>query len=116
MKKVIPLLALMLLSCEPDHVTGYIVFKKHIGKHMCCDDNVKCTTEAGMIVVPHPVIHQHHHEEKAPTWTLYIGNSYGTTQVNVTENCYNYFKVTDKVIYDYRGVHLIKKGCRYGNN
>ena len=77
MKQLIFLLALTLLSCEEQAVTGYIVFKKRInGKRV-----------------------------------MLISNSKLTKKINVTENCYNYFKVTDKVIYDQEGLHLIKRCC-----
>lgn len=79
MKQLIFLLALTLLSCEEQAITGHVVFKKRMdGKRI-----------------------------------MLISNSELTEKINVTENCYNYFKVTDKVIYDQEGLHLIK---RYGNN
>ena len=77
MKQLIFLLALTLLSCEQQAITGYIVFKQR--------DNGKRV--------------------------MLISNSELTEKINVTENCYNYFKVTDKVIYDQEGLHLIKRCC-----
>lgn len=77
MKQLIFLLALTLLSCEQQAITGYIVFKQRTnGKRV-----------------------------------MLISNSNLTEKINVTENCYNYFKVTDKVIYDQEGLHLIKRCC-----
>lgn len=107
-KIIISALLLSLGSCEEQTITGYIVYKKHVGKHFCHDQNIPTTQEAGF--VPSPVI-MHQHKEQEPTWTLYVGNSHGTEEINVTENCYNYFHVTDKVIVDDSGVNLIKEGC-----
>lgn len=77
MKQLIFLLALTLLSCEQQAVTGYIVFK----------------------------------QRKDGKRIMLISNSNLTEKINVTENCYKYFKVTDKVIYDQEGLHLIKRCC-----
>ena len=115
MKKLIPLLALILLSCEEEKFTGYIVFKQHAPKHMCCS-NPKTTTEASVIVVPAPMQHTHQHEEQEPTWKLFVSNSQGTRKVNVTASCYKSFHVTDKVKIYGNSVELIKKGCKDGNN
>lgn len=115
MKKYLIVIALfsMLFSCQERNLVGYVVFKKHIPKHMCCDDNVKEVVEAGVIIVPHPVVvAHHHHEEQSPTWTLYVGNAWGTNKIEVTPSCYNKFHVTDKVKVYGNNVKLIKRGCR----
>ncbi|MEY2869812.1 MAG: hypothetical protein RIR01_2314 [Bacteroidota bacterium] len=114
MKKIFFIsIILLIASCQEQDIKGYVVYKKHIPKHMCHDEDVKIVTEAGMtpIVVPHTT-HTHHHSEQAPTWEIYVSNSYGTTKVSVTENCYNSFHVTDKVHVYGNHVELIKKGCR----
>ena len=100
------LVSLVMMSCSQDPYEGYIVFKHHVGRHMCHDNNITETSEASVI----PYVH--HHEEIEPTWTLYVGNANSTTQINVTEDCYNSFNVTDKVIVTENHVELIKKGCR----
>lgn len=115
MKRIslLALVSLVMISCsEPDNsIEGYIVFKKHVPRHMCHDD-VQPVVEAGFTHVHVHTTHPHHHTEQEPEWTLYIGNANGTKEVDVTENCYSYFHVTDKVIYDSNGLHLVKKGCR----
>ena len=92
MRKVLSIfLLLAVVACEERKIEGYIVYKKHVPKHMC-HDNVTAVVESGFtpIVVPHTT--PHHHTEQEPTWTLYVGNEQGTTTVDVTENCYNSFK------------------------
>lgn len=104
-------LLLAVVACEERKIKGYIVYKEYMPRHMC-HDNTEPVVEAGFtpIVVPHN--HIHHHTEQEPTWTLYVGNINGTTTVDVTENCYNSFKVTDKVSVYGNYVELIQKGCR----
>lgn len=101
-------LLLAVVACEERKIEGYIVYKEYIPEHMCHSD-VKTVVEAGVTPVP---VHVHHHVEQEARWILYIGNSYGTTKVDVTENCYNGFKVTDKVSVYGNYVELIQKGCR----
>ncbi len=104
MKLISILLLLAVVACGKRKLTGYIVCKKYIPKHMCCSEP--------NTVVEANVYHQHHHEAQEPRWLLYVSNSSGTTEVDVTKDCYKYFKPTDKVsVYgDY--VELIKEGCR----
>ena len=101
-------LLLAVVACEERKIEGYIVYKEYMPKHMCHDDT-KPVVEAGYVHVPNTT---HHHAEQEPTWTLYVGNVNGTTTVDVTENCYNSFKVTDKVSVYGNYVELIQKGCR----
>jgi hypothetical protein len=108
MKLISVLLLLAVVACGKRKLTGYIVCKKYIPKHMCCSEP---NTVVEATIMPH-VHHVHHHEAQDPRWILYVSNSCGTTEVDVTKNCYKYFKLTDKVsVYgDY--VELIKEGCR----
>ena len=101
-------LLLAVVACEERKIEGYIVYKEYMPRHMCHDDT-EPVVEAGYVHVPNTA---HHHTEQKPTWTLYVGNVNGTTTVDVTENCYNSFKVTDKVSVYGNYVELIQKGCR----
>lgn len=95
MKKVIPLLALLLFSCQhKQKIKGYIVFKNYIERHT----------------------YREHHEQTPERWIIHVGNAKGTEIIDVDEDCYNALAVTDKVIVSNNKVKLIKKGCRYGNN
>ena len=105
-------LLLAVVACEERKIEGYIVYKEYMPKHMCHDDT-EPVVESGFtptVVVPHT--NTHHHTEQEPTWTLYVGNEQGTTTVDVTENCYNSFKVPDKVSVYGNYVELIQEGCR----
>jgi hypothetical protein len=107
------IISLVMISCSQDPYEGYIVFKHYVGRHMCHDDFIPTTSEASVLPnYVHTHTHVHHHEEIEPTWVLYVGNAQGTTQIDVTEDCYNGFSVTDKVIVTEDNVELIKKGCR----
>lgn len=109
MRKVLSMfLLLAVVACEERKIEGYIVYKEYMPRHMCHDDT-EPVVEAGYVHVPNTA---HHHAEQEPTWTLYVGNVNGTTTVDVTENCYNSFKVTDKVSVYGNYVELIQKGCR----
>jgi hypothetical protein len=109
MKKLLIISLLFLASCKERDITGYIVYKEYVPEHMCHDD-VTTEYEAGVIVVPHT--HVHHHSKQEASWTLYVGTKDYTEQVSVTKNCYNSFKVTDKVRVYGNGVELIKRGCK----
>ena len=102
------LLLLVVAACGERKLTGYIVCKKYIPKHMCCSEP---NTVVKAVIMP-PVHHHHQHEVQDPIWLLYVSNSYGTTEIDVTENCYNDFKLTDKVSVYGNYVELIKEGCR----
>jgi hypothetical protein len=109
MRKVLSMfLLLAVVACEERKIEGYIVYKEYMPRHMCHDDT-EPVVEAAYVHVPH---NNHVHTEQEPTWTLYVGNEQGTTTVDVTENCYNGFKVTDKVSVYGNYVELIQKGCR----
>jgi hypothetical protein len=108
MKLISILLLLVVTACGERKLTGYIVYKSYMPRHMC-HNNTEPVVEAGYVHVPH---NTHHHTEQEPTWTLYVGNASRTIEIDVTENCYNDFKVTDKVRVYGNYVELIKKGCR----
>ena len=109
MRKVLSMfLLLAVVACEERKIEGYIVYKSYMPRHMC-HDATEPVVEAAYVHVPH---NNHVHAEQEPTWTLYVGNVNGTTEVDVTENCYKGFKVTDKVSVYGNYVELIKEGCR----
>ena len=94
MKKVIPLLALLLFSCKEEKIKGYIVYKNYVERHT----------------------YREHHEQTPERWVIHVGNIKGTTMIDVDNECYNALEVTDKVIVSGNEVELIKKGCRNGSN
>ena len=112
MKKLAICTLLFLASCGPRKITGYIVYKEFEPEHMCCDENHPVYYESS--VIPRVIVpHNHHvHEKQEPRWTLFIGNTGGTEQVDVTKSCYKLFKVTDKVRVYGNSVELIKEGCK----
>lgn len=62
MKTLIILCVICLLySCKHKPFTGYIVGKEYIQGHMCHDENYEHVVEA-TVIVPHPVVHTHHHK------------------------------------------------------
>lgn len=95
-----------MISCKEERYEGYIVYKGHIPKHMCCSDP---KSKSDNRVIPP---NEHTHVEQEQKFILHIGNKYGTVLENVTEDCYRRFDVLDKVKVEGESIELIKKGCR----
>ena len=102
------LVSLVMISCsEPDNsIEGYVVFKKHVPRHMCCSSPETMTRDRA--IPPN----EHTHIEQESKFVLHIGNKDGTSLESVTKDCYNSFEVLDKVRVAGESIELIKKGCK----
>lgn len=108
MKRIslLALISLIMISCKEERYEGYVVYKSHIPKHMCCSSPETMATDR-----PIPP-NEHTHVEIESKFILHVGNKNGTTLEDVTKDCYDSFEVLDKVRVAGENIELIKKGCR----